>query len=87
MLKIDATTGILYGFFANALDDDKKEVKICCLKTILNYGSSSSFYQFSKISFVYIQEMINDEEEEVRFEAMRCLDILLSNFKSLEVSK
>jgi len=120
--KIDSTTGILYGFFANALDDDKKEVKICCLKTILLYGGSNKesndrdkdrdciadvkyrvkdvnrsakdvivkefqhFQQFSKISFIYILEMINDEEEEVRFEAIQCLTTLLENFKSLDVS-
>jgi hypothetical protein len=41
---------------------------------------------FAETSFKYIVEMINDEEDEVRFETILCLEDLISQFNILDVN-
>jgi hypothetical protein len=83
--KVDSSIGVIYGFFATALDDEKKEIKIECLKLIKLIGKK--YKLFAETSFKYIVEMINDEEDEVRYETVFCLEDLISNFKELDVWK
>ena len=41
--------------------------------------------EFSIISFKYIIELVNDEEDEVRHETVKTMEELIKNFKSVEV--
>ena len=81
--KFDLSAGMNYGFFASGLEDERKEVKLGVLSLIKKIGKK--YKEFSIKSFKYIIELLNDEEDEVRYETIECMEVLLTNFKYVEV--
>jgi hypothetical protein len=86
LAKFDSSMGINYGFFASVLEEEKKEIKINTLKIISVIGAKETYKEFAIKSFRYIIELVNDEEDEVRYETVKTLEDLITNFKSIEVS-
>lgn len=83
--KADTTSvNINYGFFAAALEEQKKEIKIACLKLISHIGSNPANKEFALKSFKYTIELVNDEEDEVRYESIKTLTTLICNFKKID---
>jgi hypothetical protein len=74
-----------FGFFAAALEEEKKEIKIETLNLISKLGAIESNKEFSIKSFKYIVELINDEEDDVRFATIKSLEILIKNFLYIDV--
>lgn len=87
LAKVDCETKQNYGFFAAALEEEKKEIKILALSLISKLGSFERMKEFSIISFKYVIELVNDEEDEVRYETCKCLESLIKNFKIIEVRR
>jgi hypothetical protein len=79
--KIDINLN--YGYFASALEDEQKEIKIGTLNLISIAGSN--YENFAKLSFKYISELINDEEDEVRYFTVNTMEALIKKFKYIEV--
>jgi hypothetical protein len=84
LAKFDTNLGMNYGFFASALEEQKKEIKIETLKLISKIGADCENKEFAKKSFKYTIELVNDEEDEVRYETIKCLEKLICNFKIIE---
>ncbi len=82
-VKFDANSGINYGFFASPLEDEKKDVRIGILRLIIKASSKSK--EFAIKSFKYIIELLNDEDDDVRYETILCLEKLIEIFKFIEV--
>jgi hypothetical protein len=61
-----------YGFFACALEEEK-DIKIKVLKIVSTYIDKIQ----SHLHFDFILELIHDEEDDVRFAAVDCLDVLI----------
>jgi len=85
LAKFDSSMGINYGFFASVLEEEMKEIKINTLKIISVIGAKEINREFAIKSFKYIIELVNDEEDEVRYETVKTLEFLIGNFKSIEV--
>jgi hypothetical protein len=86
MTKFDSDLATNFGFFAAALEEEKKMIKILTLNLISKIGASSQMKDFALISFKYVIELVNDEEDEVRYATIKCLESLIINFKKIEVS-
>ena len=67
--KINDTT---FGLFLYSLEESK-EIKIKTLKLISKYHKEIQ----AQNNFEYLLELINDEENEVRYEAINCLEVLI----------
>jgi hypothetical protein len=87
MTKFDSELATNFGFFAAALEEEKKIIKILTLNLISKIGASTQMKDFALISFKYVIELVNDEEDEVRYETIKCLESLIINFKKIEVSE
>ena len=61
-----------FGLFLYSLEESK-EIKIKTLKLISKYHKEIK----AQNNFEYLLELINDEENEVRYEAINCLDTLI----------
>ena len=61
-----------FGLFLYSLEESK-EIKIKTLKLISKYHKQIK----AQNNFEYLLELINDEENEVRYEAINCLDTLI----------
>ena len=61
-----------FGLFLYSLEESK-EIKIKTLKLISKYHKEIK----AKNNFEYLLELINDEENEVRYEAVNCLETLI----------
>ena len=48
-------------------------------------GKKKANKEFAIKSFKYTIELVNDEEDEVRFTTIKCLEILIKNFKIIDV--
>jgi hypothetical protein len=82
LAKVDINVN--FGYFANALEDEKKEIKIGTLNIIRNAGLK--YTDFARTSFKYISELINDEEDEVRYYTLATMEALLKKFQYIEVT-
>jgi hypothetical protein len=82
LAKVDMNVN--FGFFASALEDEKKEIKIGTLNIIRIAGQQ--YENFARSSFKYISELINDEEDEVRYFTLTTMEELLKKFKYVGVS-
>lgn len=87
LIKFDSNSGINYGFFASPLEDEQKEIKIGVLDLIGKIGTKNEYKELAMKSFKYIIELVNDEEDEVRYKTIECLEVLIKNFKKIDVSK
>ena len=67
-----------FGLFLYSLEETK-EIKIKTLKLISKYHKEIQ----AKNNFEYLLELINDEENEVRYEAINCLEELIPNIDIL----
>ena len=61
-----------FGLFLYSLEESK-EIKIKTLKLISKYHKEIQ----AQNNFEYLLELINDEENEVRYEAINCLEVLI----------
>ena len=67
-----------FGLFLYSLEESK-EIKIKTLKLISKYHKEIQ----AKNNFEYLLELINDEENEVRYEAINCLEALIPSIDIL----
>lgn len=83
--KYENDLGSNFGFFAAPLEEEKKEIKNETLNLIASVGENFNYRDFAIKSFKYTIELVNDEEDEVRFTTLRCLEKLIKNFKYIDV--
>ena len=86
-LKFENDLGSYYGFFASALDDERRIIKKKTLSLITKIILIRKFDLFAKKSFSYIIELIHDEEEDVRIHTVKCLKDILSVYKNIPSEK
>ena len=67
-----------FGLFLYSLEESK-EIKIKTLKLISKYHKEIQ----AQNNFEYLLELINDEENEVRYEAINCLEVLIPHIDIL----
>jgi hypothetical protein len=60
-------------------------VKISTLNLISKIGNEEKYKKFANKSFKYIIELINDEEDEVRFHTVKCLQSLCRSGIKIDV--
>jgi hypothetical protein len=61
------------------------KIKIKTLDLIGRIGMKEKYKEFAIKSFQYIIELVNDEEDEVRYKTVETLIRLIKNFKKIDV--
>lgn len=83
-IKFESDLGSHYGFFALALDDERKLIRNKILDLIGNIASQKTFTFFAKKTFHYVIELLNDEEESIRVQTIKCLAKVVDNLNIVE---
>jgi hypothetical protein len=87
LTKYESDFSSNFGFFAAPLEEEKKEIKNETMNLIACIGEKAKNKEFAIKSFKYTIELVNDEEDEVRFTTLRCLEKLIKNFKYIDVRR